>query len=277
VNSGLTRETLLRVWSGDEEDVARLISDDPDVVRRRGEQGLTLLHHVAMPETDHFQFPNQERIAELLLKAGAVVDARTTRSCETPLHWAASADNPGVAEILLATGANLEAADAQGQTPLAVAAFFGAPNTIGILLRRGALVADVSIAAGVGDMALFEAKIRDLFGTDTVPNLTAADGKTQRIMDAALSMAAMHGRQPIAEYLLDLGVDPNSNPLDGHSARTALHWAVYRNQPELVKLLIARGADLGAVDVTHQATPLAWAKHHGREQIQAIIEAAGGR
>ena len=56
----------------------------------------------------------------------------------TPLHYAAAGPNPDAVELLLAHGAVLDAVAPNGNTPLMMAAGYGAIDGARLLLRRGA-------------------------------------------------------------------------------------------------------------------------------------------
>ena len=59
-------------------------------------------------------------------------------------------------------------------------------------------------------------------------------------MAEAFVCACQHGRIEIVRWFLDRGLNPDAAPFFG---RTALLWAVMCQQPEVVRLLIERGAD----------------------------------
>jgi len=60
-------------------------------------------------------------VAEVLLAKGADVDAKDG-SGQTPLHVASSLETKRVPELLIAKGANVNARDNRGNTPLHLAA-----------------------------------------------------------------------------------------------------------------------------------------------------------
>jgi ankyrin repeat protein len=57
-----------------------------------------------------------------LLERGADVNAKDDSGI-TPLHWAANNGNKAVAELLIAKGADVEAKNNDGRTPLILAAY----------------------------------------------------------------------------------------------------------------------------------------------------------
>ncbi len=114
-----------RVWSrpATSKALATLIAEHPALVTARiGDypdgMSRTLLH-AATDWPGHF--PNNPQVVQLLIDAGADVDARFTGPhTETPLHWAASSDDVDVIDVLLDNGADIEATGAviAGGTPL---------------------------------------------------------------------------------------------------------------------------------------------------------------
>jgi ankyrin repeat protein len=104
-----------------------------------------------------------------LLKAGANVDVRPLGGGETALHLAARRNHLAVVRALLAAGADIEASDKYGATPL-IAACYDAAGTVRLLLDRGAN-----------------------------PNATTSNGQTP------LSMACARGNQVIVRELLRHG------------------------------------------------------------------------
>ena len=92
-----------------------------------------------------------EAVVALLLDAGSDVDVRTTNSGVAPLHLAAAAGDPGVLRALLDGGADVNGVEgAWGQTPLIFAAANNRVAAIGVLLEAGA---DPAVTARSVDVA----------------------------------------------------------------------------------------------------------------------------
>jgi ankyrin repeat protein len=80
------------------------------------------------------------------------------------------------------------------------------------------------------------------------------------------------GEREAALELVAGGADVNQRSVDG---TTALHWAVYKQDVELVQALLARDADPDARN-DYDATPMTVASEHGNFPVMQALVAAGG-
>jgi ankyrin repeat protein len=148
--------------------------------------------------------------ANALLNASPHPDInQTSTDGTTALHWAVYHNDVGLIDHLLALGANPNAKNDYGSTPLSEAAVVGNAVVLKKLLKAGAKVES-----------------------------TNADGQT------ALMIVARTSNVDAANVLLDHGA--NINAREHWRGQTALMWAVAENQPTMVRLLIKHHAEVNA-------------------------------
>ena len=183
-----------------------------------------------------------------------------------PLVDAVKSGDTAAAVALLATGADANAAEADGTTALHWAVHRGDVELVRRLLRAGARVnvkneygaTPMSEAAVIADPAMIEALLAA--GADVEsPN---ADGQT------ALMVVARTSRVDAARLLLQRGANVNAS--EQWRGQTALMWAVAQKQPAMVAALIAAGADVNA-----RSTVNNWDRQVTAEP-RAIYRPAGG-
>jgi ankyrin repeat protein len=126
-----------------------------------------------------------------------------------------------VVKLLLGGGADVNAADASGVTPLILAASSGQNDLVELLLAHGAAV-----------------------------NAKGYEGA------GALYVATVMDQPEIAELLIAHGADVNAGTKSGS---TPLSYAARDGNRNLAQLLIAHGADVNSKDVIYNRTPLVWA------------------
>ena len=144
-------------------------------------------------------------------------------------------------------------------SPLMTALVFGFRDAANALVRRGAKVATLAIAAGLGRIE------------DVKLLLPAADDMERQ---RALALAAQLGHAEVAALLLDAGVDPNQfNPKGTHAHSTPLHQAALCGHEAMVRLFVERGARLDIQDTIYHSTPLGWAEYCGQPKIAEYLRA----
>ena len=114
---------------GDIETVRSLLKQGVDVNAAQGD-GMTALHWAA--------FTDNVEIAEMLIYAGANVEAGTRLNSIKPLFMAAQNGSRPLVETLLAGGADPNATMSTGTTPLMMAAASGSVEAVKALLDAGA-------------------------------------------------------------------------------------------------------------------------------------------
>lgn len=167
-----------------------------------------------------------------------------------------------VREIVRSNPEVLREKDAQGHTPVLLAAYAGAPEVIAALTEAGAPV-NVYEAAAIGRTDL----VKQYVGIN--PGLLetrAHDGWT------LLHLASFFGHEATAAALLDLGAD-HAAVSRNEMANTPLHSAVAGRRLAAAMILLRRGAD---VDATAQGlTPLHLAAHAGHQPLADLLLAWG--
>lgn len=115
---------------GDREGVRQLLRAGADVNAAQGD-GMTALHWAAER--------GDAALAEMLVYAGANVEAETRIGHYTPLHIASRVGDPDITRMLLeAGGSATTATSTTGATPLHLAAASGNPEVVGLLMDHGA-------------------------------------------------------------------------------------------------------------------------------------------
>jgi ankyrin repeat protein len=248
------------VVSGDTDKLRRLLHAHPRLARARStrEHGATLLHYVSANGVEGYRQlspKNSGEIAELLIAAGADVDATTDvydGKC-TALGLVATSSPPFAAgvqreviDVLLKHGARMDLPGSVGHDGFLVHGCLanGQPQAAEYLASRGAPL-DLASAAGLGRV-------------DDVKRVVARASRKEVI--AAFALACAYGRAPVIDAFLAQGLVNVDTELKSHgNGHTGLHVAAFHGQPEAVKVLLQHGAQIQAIDKTWQTPPLQWA------------------
>jgi ankyrin repeat protein len=202
----------------------------------------------------------------LVLISTERVNAATS---QPSLHKAAEQNDIALVKSLLEKGANVNAPDQLGWSPLHYAAYRGHKQAAELLLNNGALVnakasndvRPLHLAAEQGQTALAEL----LLGKGADVNARQVQGWTP------LGLAAQNGHLETVKLLLDKGADVNSKSKSG---LTPLHTAVSKGCREVVELLLSKGAEVNSKS-NNGRTPLHTAAYQNQQEAAKLLLSAG--
>ncbi len=219
------------------------------------------------------------QVVDMLLTAGADVYALDSSMGASALHFAAQGGVVDVARMLLDAGAfiNLQSATV-GLTPLINAVWAKQVPMVRYLLERGASIDVESHLGGatvwnfVGDDVLWTAGFtnpeHEAWGRDIRALLEAQKAKDAASFAAQPLMAAVQaGDLTAVQRLIADGTDVNEkSPVlsNGNDGQTPLLVACFLGHTEIVRALLAAGANPRINDYLLKATPVHKAAYAGR-------------
>jgi ankyrin repeat protein len=210
------------IEAGDAETVRELLDREPTLAAARNESGLSAVLAAI--------YRHHHEIVSALLAADPGLDV---------FDAAAVGDVDRLEDLLDADPAQSTAFAPDGFFPLALAAFFGQPAAVRVLLERGA---DVAVTAR----------------------------NPMRVQ--ALHSAVAGCNAEAVRILLEAGADPNVHQ---HGGWTPLQGAAAQGDDEVVDLLLAHGADPSATnDGGRDAASLA--SEHGHAALAERLASLGG-
>jgi ankyrin repeat protein len=147
----------------------------------------------------------------------------------------------------IAAGADVNAPQGDGTTPLHWAVYKVDTDLVATLLKRGA---KADVVNKYGSSPLAEAvKIGNAALVKTLLDAGASAESPNQDGETALMLAARAGAADVAKLLVDHGA--NVNAVESWKNQTALMWAADSNSPDIVQLLIAHGADVNTRSVAN--------------------------
>ncbi len=227
-----TRDMRLLVLEKDVAAVRRMLDPRPPrdalVWFYKDELGRTLLH-LAVDTGDL-------KVADLIASADARLLELADQQGWLPLHLAAHKGSVEMGELLIKLGATIEPSDNHGRSPLYVALASGRVDFAKALIRRLPAAANwpaVLVAALGGVRAHLE--------KEAPVDVVHAVNKLTTLHLASCNASAAE----TVLYLIEQGLDVNRR--DAHG-KTSTHFASVSGALQPLRVLLAKGADPGAID-----------------------------
>lgn len=236
----------------------QLLSDNPSLVDQQDVQGNTPLH-LALLDSD-------ARLADAVLNHNPRLDRINNRGT-LPIHLAAQKHSLVLVKRLISMGAEISAPDTLwGGNSLHWAADGGNLEVIRFLIEQGLDLNQTS----KGDWKPVDKAVAK--GQLEALKLLLAKGATlpepNNPDDYFFIVAIGSGNTELVSYLIDKGFDPNFRTRNGD---LAINQPVFRNQPDILKLLIQRGAIINGVFDRYNFAPLHVAAFRGNAELATIL------
>ena len=178
-------------------------------------------------------------IAKLLLESGANVNA-CDNDGTTPLTGAALKGHVEVAKLLIEAGADVNSKNNNGQTALMYASYNGQTEIVKMLIEARV---DIYDQDNNGYTALMLASEQG--HTNIVELLKDSETKNEVVQSDIFFQSIASGDYAKVKRLIKEGADTNAIDIDGY---TALMRAATYGHTEVAKLLIEAGADIDEKD-----------------------------
>jgi ankyrin repeat protein len=186
-----------------------------------------------------------------LLEHGADPSLAWSQAGDAPLHIAAERWDVRMVELLVSYGADIHQRGSGGRTPHTIAALHGNDEIAAWLLQHGAKDELLPLERFVSMCASGNRQGAALMTTER-PNLAKELRVEHHLM---MHVPAERGDAKVLETMLGCGFNPNVTDRDGV---TALHRASMAGRADAVRVLLAHGASVDALDHMFSATPLVW-------------------
>jgi ankyrin repeat protein len=240
------------------------------------------------------------KMAELLMDAGADINAVMPQTQLTALHQGAARSDARLVQSLLLRKAELNPTDQHGRTPLYEAASRGAVDCLKLLVDAGA---DINVPDSSGVTAMFAAATENYERCVDIllaaPIQRSTQEKNVYRLDAILRTSASvlrkvltrisgdHGEWDVSNFALQQLLESGTNVMEVLSTLldyglkheeiignygTMLHYAVYQDQPDIVSLLAKDGRARPGVLYAEHGTPLQIAAHYAKPNALAIVK-----
>ena len=240
-------------WDGSDDSAHRAVAD---FLVSRGAR-----HHIFSA----IAFNMADEIRRIVASDPAALSKRQSHNenFRLPLHFAVLRNRPEVVALLLELGADPLATDGTGYPAAVYATDPDVDRSVMEMIRARVGTTDLFTDLALGD---WDSATRLLSENPAVVKDGGASSGVLHLMAKRNNVAAV-------KWLLDHSVDPNVRWNHWDAAVTPLHLAILGRHPEVVRILLAAGADPTIRDTKHKATATEWAEFFGYKEIVRILAA----
>lgn len=196
---------------------------------------------------------NDLELVQNYINQGADVNAKDTLG-NPYLYLAAHHAKPEIVKILLENGANANAKNGSGHTPLH---FATNPEIVKMLIKNGA---DVNAKNDVG-----ETPVKYTSDTEIIKLLKDAGAKLD--IKSSLYPLVVSNNYILLKEMLDAGADINAKDENGQAP---LFWTIHPKNLDMAKFLLENGADVNIKD-DYGATPLMFASSSRNPEMTEFL------
>ncbi len=214
----MNQELIEAATQGDVAKVKQMIQADPSLAQSKDERGLS----VVLKAT----YYGKRDVVEALLASGVELNI---------FEAAATGQTNRVRALIEQDPALINSYSPDGFAPLSLAAFFGHPNTVNVLLAAGTEV-------------------------------NAPSRETMKLTPLASALAAGHNQ--IARTLIEHGANVNAK---GDTDVTPLHTAAARGNIEAATFLLEHGAEINAT-TTDGKKPITFAEERNHPEMVEFLK-----
>lgn len=254
-------------WDGCDDDAHRAVAD---LLLERGAR-----HHIFSAIAMNLAAEVRRIIAE----DPSALNRRMSRNegHQLPLHFAVRMRRPAMVALLVELGADPLGVDASGYPAAAYATTPDIDRPVMEAIRS--MTSAELLSAERGERPLHVQRV-DLLAALTLGDTETAErfwseraggGATGDPFAGVLHLMAKRGDAAGLSWLLQRGEDPNARWAHWDAEVTPLHLAVMSNHPDVVRLLLAAGADPGIRDSKHDSDALGWAEFFQRTAIVSLL------
>ena len=179
-----------------------------------------------------------DQIFRYLLKNGAKANGAPGGRV-SPLLRAVEKNDIGIVRVLLRYGGDVDVCDKRGRTALMTAAWKNHWHVLDELLKRGA-------------------------------DVNKRDHKQRNVLHNLAADKLCNWGSSVIELLLRTNIAIDGPQGQDETRRTPLHWAASTGKKELCEMLLARGANINAVEAKEK-TALHLAVTHGRDDMVELL------